>query len=273
MSSLPFPMIDPIAVSIGPIDIRWYALAYLAGFIGGWQLSMRLAGWNEAHKTPPTVKDLDDVIIWVVIGVILGGRLGYILFYNFDFYLNHPELILQIWNGGMAFHGGLIGVILAMVIFAARRNIPFFALSDIAAMVTPIGLFFGRMANFINAELIGRPSDLPIAFIFPGTDGQPRHASQLYEAVFEGLVLFTIMMLMGRNDRIRASYGMISGAFLSFYALFRFLIEFTREPDPQIGLYFDCLTQGQLLCIPMFLLGEFLILRAMMKNGMLGKQD
>lgn len=265
--SLPFPIIDPVALSLGPVDIRWYALAYLVGFIGGWKLSMRLARWNEGKGIPPTSKDMDDLIIWIVLGVVLGGRLGYVLFYNFDFYLEHPDLILQLWNGGMSFHGGLLGVIIAMLAFGRIRNIPFFAISDIAAIVTPIGLFFGRLANFINAELVGRPTDLPIGFVFPGADEAVRHASQLYQAIFEGLILFIILMLASRVEKIRSSTGMISGLFLSFYALFRFMIEFTREPDPQIGLYFDLLTQGQILCIPMFLFGEYLILRAMVKNG------
>lgn len=264
--SLPFPVIDPIAISLGPVDIRWYALAYMIGFIGGWRLSIHLAKWNAARNEFPTPMQMDDIIIWIVVGVILGGRLGYVLFYNFDFYSENPELILQIWNGGMSFHGGLAGALLAIYAYGKKHSIPFLRIADIAAIVTPIGLFFGRIANFINAELIGRPTDVPWAFIFPSTDGQPRHPSQLYEALAEGLILFIILMLVARNNTLRAAYGFIGGLFLSLYALFRFCIEFTREPDPQIGLYFDLLSQGQILCIPMFIAGEALIFMALFKH-------
>lgn len=260
--SIPFPLIDPVAISLGPVDIRWYALAYLLGFIGAWRLSMRLAPHFNLRA-----EDLDDFITWGVIGIILGGRLGYILFYNLDFYLENPQFILQLWNGGMAFHGGLLGLILAMILFTRWRELPLLSIADIAAICAPIGLFFGRIANFINAELVGRVTDVPWAFIFPNSDGQPRHPSQLYEALAEGLLLFILTASLARSRTLRNTPGMLAGVFLCFYGTSRFLIEFTREPDAQIGFLYAGATMGQILCLPMVVLGLFLITRKPIHAG------
>lgn len=259
MLAIPFPAIDPVAIEIGPLAIRWYALAYLAGFILGWRYAVRLA---RADNRPPTARDIDDFLTWAIIGVILGGRIGFAFFYNPEYYLANPLEILKIWEGGMAFHGGLIGMILAIILFARHRGHSPFALGDIVACVTPIGLFFGRIANFINNELWGRPTDLPWAVTFPiPPEWQPlvptvpRHPSQLYEAVLEGLVLFVILWLLARRPTIRARHGLLTGVFLTGYGIFRFLVEFVRQYDPREDLFLDVFTTGQLLSVPMVLAG------------------
>lgn len=259
--ALSFPNIDPVALSIGPFDIRWYALSYMAGFIGGWYaVKAFLKKYASPYLTP---SHFDDLVTWVVIGVILGGRFGYIFFYNAEYYFANPGDILKIWQGGMAFHGGLIGVISAMILFAWKNGIPFFALSDRVAVVTPIGLFFGRIANFINGELYGRVSDVPWAVRFPGVS-LPRHPSQLYEALTEGLLLFTLMLVLQKRAFIREKIGILSGVFLCGYALLRFMVEFTREPDAHLGFVgFDILSMGQILCLPMFIAGALIILYAL----------
>ena len=258
--ALNFPQIDPIALSIGPFDVRWYALAYIVGFVGGIYV---IKHFLKKYPSPYVTKNhIDDLVTWVVLGVLLGGRLGYVFFYNAEYYLDNPLDIPKIWQGGMAFHGGLIGVITAMILFAWKNNIPFFALSDRVALVTPIGLFFGRIANFINGELFGRTTDFQYAFIFPNSD-IPRHASQLYEAATEGFILFFILLFLQRYDCIRNRFGIISGAFLSGYAIFRFFVEFTRQPDSQLGFVLGSLSMGQVLCIPMALAGIGIIIYAL----------
>jgi len=250
--AIPFPQIDPVALSIGPVDIRWYALSYLAGFLIGLFVIKKCV---DKYPSQYMTRDMfDDLLTWVIIGVILGGRFGYVVFYNAEYYLENPIDAFKIWQGGMAFHGGLIGVITAMVLFARKYNMPFFALADRVAVVTPIGLFFGRIANFINGELFGRMSDAPWAMVF--RDGDiARHPSQLYQAATEGLILFLILITLQRSQYVRDNYGILSGTFLSAYAFMRFFIEYTREPDAHIGFLSLGLSMGQWLCIPMFIAG------------------
>jgi len=247
--ALNFPHIDPVALSIGPLDIRWYALSYIAAFFIGLYVMQYLL---RKYPSPFLNKDkLDDLLTWIVVGVVLGGRLGYVLFYNLPYYIENPMAALQIWQGGMAFHGGLIGVIFAMFLFSYKNKIPFFVIADRMAIVTPIGLFF---ANFINGELYGRPTNAPWAIIFREGD-VARHPSQLYQAVTEGLVLFILLLLLVRIKSIRDHAGTLSGTFLMGYGTQRFFVEYTREPDAHLGFIIAELSMGQLLCIPMILCG------------------
>ncbi|MBF0248148.1 MAG: prolipoprotein diacylglyceryl transferase [Alphaproteobacteria bacterium] len=255
MFAIAFPMIDPVLVEIGPVAIRWYALAYIAGLVLGWRYMIWLA-----RQTGSLVreKDADDFLTWATFAVIIGGRLGYVLFYKPGHYLSHPAEILQTWQGGMSFHGGFLGVLIATVMFTRLRGIRFWAFIDMAAVVTPIGLFFGRIANFINAELWGRVSDAPWAMVFPGAGPLPRHPSQLYEAALEGLVLLVILHLVWRRDALRLHPGVISGAFLMGYGASRTVVEFFREPDAHLGLLAGGATMGQYLSVPMVLAGAAL---------------
>ena len=234
--AIPFPAVDPVLVSIGPFAIHWYALAYIAGIVLGWRLVRRLVqrpGWGI---TPEAV---DDLVFYVTLGVILGGRIGYILFYQSDHYLAHPLDMLAVWRGGMSFHGGLIGVLVATFLFTRTRGYPFFEVTDALAVATPIGLFLGRIANFVNAELWGRVSDVPWAMVFPNGGPDPRHPSQLYQAALEGLLLFVVMQVLawGRR-RDPAERGLPSGVFLAGYAVCRMVAELFREPDAQLGFLF-----------------------------------
>lgn len=259
LAVIPFPEIDPVLVEIGPLAIRWYALAYVVGLIVGWRYMRRL---NAARSGALTDLQVDDLLVWVTFGVILGGRIGYVLFYNLPFYLEHPLAALRVWQGGMSFHGGLIGVIVAAWLYARRRGIVFFALMDLLAAVTPIGLFLGRLANFVNGELFGRPSDAPWAMVFPHGGPMPRHPSQLYEAALEGLVLFALLnWLAWRTDALKRP-GLISGAFLLGYGAARAFVELFRNPDVQIGFLLGGSTMGQWLSGPMLLLGLWLVWRA-----------
>jgi phosphatidylglycerol:prolipoprotein diacylglycerol transferase len=255
---LTFPIIDPVAIHLGPLAVRWYALAYVVGIVLGTRYAIFLASQNPQG---PNKILYDDFITYAVLGIILGGRIGYVLFYNFDYYFHNPLDALMVWHGGMAFHGGLIGVITAIFVFTRIKKISFFAFSDILACATPIGLFFGRIANFINGELYGRVSDAPWAMVFPHGGDLPRHPSQLYHAALEGLCLFLIMAVLAQNKKLRARTGFLSGAFLSGYALFRGFVEFFREPDMQIGFLWGGITMGQVLCVPMLLAGLWLMLR------------
>lgn len=268
-AGLPFPNIDPIAISIGPFAIRWYALAYVAGLLGGWFYAKRLAARPEAWAglRQPKPADIDDMIVWVALGVVLGGRLGYVLFYNLGAYLAQPLEIFAIWRGGMSFHGGFAGAVLAIVLFARSRGLNALALLDLASVVTPIGLFFGRIANFINGELWGRPApDFPYAVVFPHAGPVPRHPSQLYEAFGEGLVLLIVMALAARRLGFRRP-GLLGGIFVLGYAVARIVCEFFREPDAQLGFLFGStvealgggITMGMLLSIPMAIAGACLI--------------
>ena len=254
--ALTYPHIDPVALSIGPVDIRWYALSYMAGFIIGlWLLKKCL----ELYPSPYLKKDhVDDLLTWIVLGVILGGRIGYVLFYNLPYYAENPIDALKVWHGGMAFHGGLIGVILAMVGFAWKNKIPFWALADRVAVVTPVGLFFGRIANFINGELYGRAWDGPWAMVFRDGD-VPRHPSQVYQALTEGLTLFLLLIFLQRYTSVREKHGMIAGSFLAGYGFMRFFIEYTRQPDTQLGFVIAHFSMGQMLCVPMVLAGLSII--------------
>jgi phosphatidylglycerol:prolipoprotein diacylglycerol transferase len=258
MFVIAFPQIDPIALQIGPLAVRWYALAYIAGIVLGWQYALKLCREMPKLVTP---QQMDDFIVWLTLGIILGGRVGYVLFYNPMHFLQNPGEILQLWHGGMSFHGGLGGVLLAMYLFARKRGIRFFALADVVAVCVPFGLFFGRLANFVNGELFGRASDVPWAMVFPHGGPLPRHPSQLYEAALEGVVLFAVLWLLMRMGA-RDKPGIISGAFLVGYGLARFLVEFAREPDAQLGYLSFGLTMGQYLTLPMLAFGAALIVWA-----------
>ncbi len=268
MLAIPFPAIDPVAVSIGPIAIRWYALAYLAGFILGWRYCLALA---KDNRNGPSPEDYDDFLTWAVLGVILGGRIGYVLFYNLSSYLQEPLQILAVWRGGMSFHGGALGVVAAILLFSRRRGLSPFAFADLICAAAPIGLFFGRIANFINGELYGRIApDVPWAVVFrpnplladdPLRDLLPRHPSQIYEAALEGLVLFIVMAFIIRLPAVRGRPGMASGIFLVGYGLSRIIAEFFRTPDRQLGFLWGGATMGQLLSLPMLVIGGWLILR------------
>ena len=252
------PSINPVIVSLGFIDIRWYSLAYILAFILGSVLIKKLN--NGSYKLISDIQ-IDKFFIWAIIGVILGGRIGYVLFYQTSLFFSKPSYILEIWNGGMSFHGGLMGMILSIYLFSLKYKIQFFYLSDLVSLVAPIGLFLGRISNFINTELYGRITDFPFAIIYPLIDNNPRHPSQIYEAFFEGIILFLILFLYFTTKPKRYLIGSISGLFLIFYSIFRFLIEFLREPDYHLGLMFNLFSMGQLLCIPFLLAGIWILVR------------
>ena len=251
------PEFNTFAVQFGGFGVRWYAIAYLVGLLAGWYLLRREA----SHIGSPLDRETVDILLnYVLFGVIIGGRLGYILFYNSAYYLAHPQAILRIWEGGMAFHGALLGVAIAVLIMAKRHRVPFFVLTDRIALVVPIGLFFGRLSNFINGELYGRVTTLPWAMVFPNSDGQPRHPSQLYEAGLEGLMLGIIMLMLWRRGWLQ-QHGRVTGVLLAGYGVARSMIEFVREPDAQIGLVLHSVSMGQLLSVPMIIFGVYLIIR------------
>lgn len=254
--ALPFPDIDPIAIEIGPIAIRWYALAYIAGILGGWRYASRLndGAWNVLAK-----EKLDDFVVWATVGIILGGRLGYVFFYKPGYYMTEPLEALFLWRGGMSFHGGAVGVILAIVLFARREGVSLLRLGDLVAQAVPIGLFFGRLANFANGELYGRASDVAWAMVFPHGGPDPRHPSQLYQAFLEGIVLFAVLVFVGRTTYARARPGFVAGAFLAGYAIARLIGELFREPDAHLGFLFGGLTMGMLLSLPMLAAGLILM--------------
>lgn len=262
---LPFPAIDPTLVEIGPFAIRWYALAYIVGILIGWWYAKRLVSnprlWGPAGA-PMKPIDIDDLVVWATLGIIVGGRLGYVLFYDFGLFLAQPWQILQVWNGGMSFHGGFLGTVVAMVLFARARKIPTWSLIDVVAPSVTFGLLFGRIANFINGELWGRPTDVAWAFIFPHADGQPRHPSQLYEASLEGLVLFLVLRYFTHSQLRLRQPGFVSAIFAIGYGLARIFSEFFREPDIQIGYFSGGLTMGMLLSLPLVLAGIILLVVA-----------
>ena len=249
--AIPFPALDPVAISIGPVAIRWYALAYIAGLLIGWRYCLALAG------RPPYLvgrQDVDDVLVWATLGDVLGGRIGYVLFYKPGYYVFHPLEALYVWHGGMSFHGGALGVTIAIVWFTRARKIPLFAFSDIITAAIPIGLFFGRIANFINAELFGRPTQVAWGMIFPYGGSMPRHPSQLYEAVCEGILLFLLLFAAERLGARQRS-GIVTGLFLAGYAVARMSGELFREPDSQLGYLVFGTTMGQLLSVPLLIAG------------------
>ena len=250
------PSIDPILLSIGFVEIRWYSLSYIFGLIIGFVIMKKL---NNSRGKLISYELLDNFFIWAVLGIILGGRIGYVLIYQHKIFLNNPFYLFEIWNGGMSFHGGLFGIIVSIYIFSRINNINFFYLSDLVSVVAPLGLFLGRIANFINTELIGRPTEFFISVIYPSVDSLPRHPSQLYEAFFEGIVLFIILFYISIKKINKKNHGLLSGLFLSLYAIFRFLIEFLREPDSNLGLFFNIFSMGQILSIPLLIFGIILI--------------
>jgi len=254
--ALPFPVIDPVLISIGPFAIRWYALSYIAGILLGW-LYARAIIRNErlwGGQPPLTVADFDDFVLWVTLGIIIGGRAGYVLFYNLPYFIENPGQILQLWHGGMSFHGGFLGCVAAVVLFAWYRGISILSLGDITCAVGPIGLFLGRLANFINGELWGRTTDVPWGMVFPNGGPLPRHPSQLYEATLEGLVLLAILAILIRKGALRRP-GLIIGAFAIGYGIARSFCELFRQPDPQLGFLWGGLTMGILLSVPLVLAG------------------
>lgn len=257
-AALAYPAIDPVAFSIGPIQVRWYGLAYLAGFVAFFFLMRWIAGrW----KLSLTDDDLLTIVLAAVIGVIVGGRLGYVLFYSNGAYLKDPAEILAIWTGGMSFHGGLVGILVAGVVVARILRVPWLTICDLGAACAPIGLFFGRLANFVNNELWGRPTTVAWGVIFPGAGPLPRHPSQLYEALLEGVVIFAVMMWLVSRDRVPYR-GVVLGWLLTLYGAFRIVVEFFREPDIQIGFLPGGLTMGQLLSVPVLLGGIALLVWA-----------
>ena len=261
---LAHPEFDPVIFSLGPLQVRWYGFMYLLGFASGWALGRHRAGRLGFHTWEKTY--IDDLVFYIALGVILGGRFGYVLFYNFDVFLHDPLILLRIWEGGMSFHGGLLGVLAAMALYAIKVNKTFFQVTDFIAPLIAPGLFFGRIGNFINGELWGRPSDLPWAMVFrtPGAGEVARHPSQLYQAALEGLALFVILWLYSSKPRPTMA---ISGLFLLCYGVFRFSVEFFREPDLHLGFVaFDQLTMGQMLSVPMIVFGILLMTAAYLRR-------
>ena len=240
---------DPVAFQIMSFEIRWYSLAYILGIIIGWILCKKIF-----IKNLDINQKFDDYITYLIIGIIIGGRLGYVLFYNFNYYINNILDIFKIWQGGMSFHGGLLGIIIASILFAKKNNQDLFVYTDLVSLVAPIGIFFGRLANFINSELYGKVTEVPWAVTFVQVDNLSRHPSQLYEAIFEGIILF-ILLLYFRSKNFLAKPGLISGLFLIFYSLFRFCIEFFRVPDEQIGYLIFNLSMGQIISLVFIMIG------------------
>jgi phosphatidylglycerol---prolipoprotein diacylglyceryl transferase len=255
-----FPALDPVALQLGPFAIRWYALAYILGIVLSWRLMRRLVVLAPEVATQTQV---DDFVSWATLGVVLGGRLGYCLFYQPSVYLADPLGILRVWTGGMSFHGGMLGVTIAILLFCRRNRMSILGFADRLAVCAPIGLGLGRVANFINGELWGRPAPdwLPWAMIFPRAGAIPRHPSQIYQALMEGLILFLIMFFLSRRESIRARFGILTGIFLIGYAVARITGELFREPDDFLGFFAFGVTMGQLLSIPMLLAGVWLVSR------------
>ncbi|MEE9494207.1 MAG: prolipoprotein diacylglyceryl transferase [Gammaproteobacteria bacterium] len=251
---LQYPHIDPAIISFGPVAVHWYGMMYLLAFLAGWGL-----GHYRATRPGSTwsSEEIGDLVFYTALGVVLGGRFGYILFYNFSYFLENPLLIFKVWQGGMSFHGGMLGVFIAMWLYGRKTGRTFFQVTDFMAPLVPIGLGAGRIGNFINGELWGRPTDLPWGMVFPFVDNQPRHPSMLYEALLEGLVLFIILWWFSSKAR---PHRAVSGVFMLCYGIFRFAVEFVRVPDVHIGfMAFGWLTRGQLLSLPMILFGLFLL--------------
>ncbi|KAB0571774.1 prolipoprotein diacylglyceryl transferase [Brucella pituitosa] len=266
VSALAFPNIDPVIFSIGPLAVHWYGLGYVVGIMFAWWYGKKLLRNHRlwANNQPPMKPEaLDDFVIWAALGVVLGGRIGYVLFYNFSYYLSNPLAIPAVWDGGMSFHGGILGTTVAMILFARSRGIKVWSMFDVIAAGVPVGLGVVRVANFINSELWGRVSDVPWAFYFPNGGPEPRHPSQLYEAFLEGFVLFFVLLLLVWVGKKLKAPGFIAGTFVLGYGLSRIIVEFFREPDAQLGYLFGgWLTMGMILSLPMVLIGVWAMWRA-----------
>ncbi len=262
--AIPFPVLDPVALEIGPVAVRWYGLAYMTGLLGGWLYARAIFANQKLWDGKPVAGAAiaDDLILWITLGVVLGGRLGYVIFYDPRFFFAHPDQIPALWNGGMSFHGGLVGVCLAVWLFARSRKLPMLSIADVACAVAPIGLFFGRLANFVNGELFGRVTDVPWAMIFPDGGPQARHPSQLYEAALEGLALFLVLRYFTHVKKVLPMPGYVSGVFFAGYALARSSAEFFRLPDHEHFLSIGWLTPGIAYSIPMIAIGILVIWRA-----------
>ncbi len=256
--------LDPVLLHIGPFALRWYSLAYIGGILLGWRY---LIGLLKKEASPMTREHADDLMSWIILGILIGGRLGYVLFYDFGAYLAHPLNVLRLWEGGMSFHGGALGAGLAIFVFARRHNLDWLRIFDYVSMCAPIGLFLGRLANFVNGELWGSPTTLPWGIVFPGAGPLPRHPSQIYEAILEGPVLFMLLWCLFRFTGARRHPGLLCGAFALGYGVFRFLVEFIREPDQQLAQFAATtgLHMGQWLCVPMIVGGALLIVVASLR--------
>jgi phosphatidylglycerol---prolipoprotein diacylglyceryl transferase len=265
---IPFPVIKPELISFGPIAIRWYALAYIVGILLGWLYARALIRREQLWDggAPMTVADYDDFVLWVTLGIILGGRLGYVLFYNPGYFAAHPLELFQLWKGGMSFHGGFLGCVLAVILFARHRGLSILSLGDITCAAGTIGIFLGRIANFVNGELWGRTTDVPWAMVFPTGGPLPRHPSQLYEALLEGLMLFVVLAVLIRAGALKRP-GFVLGAFVFGYAVARSICELFREPDPQLGFLWGGLTMGTLLSLPLLLAGIALMAAALRRQS------
>ena len=260
---LEFPNINPIAIDLGIIQIRWYAFSYIAGILLSWALILKIIKFKSINIDKKVISEL---ISNSMIGIIIGGRLGYVIFYNPEYFLNNLTEIFKLWNGGMSFHGGFIGVIMAVIYTSKVSKTPIMLLADLIAVVSPIGIFFGRLANFINGELYGRVTNHTFGMIFPNGGNLPRHPSQLYEAFFEGFTLFIIMLLFIKFTNVLNKRGFITALFISLYGSFRFCIEFFREPDMHIGLLYFNFSMGQLLSLPMIIIGFYFMILIIKKN-------
>jgi phosphatidylglycerol:prolipoprotein diacylglycerol transferase len=266
LALIAFPNVDPIAFSLGPIAVRWYAISYIAGLLFAVWYARRLVGtpalW-AGKKPTASPAQIDDIFVWITLGVVLGGRIGYVLFYNLGHFLADPLAIVRVWEGGMSFHGGFLGVGVALLLYARRIGTTLDRLLDLGAATAPVGLGLGRLANFINGELYGRPSDVPWAIIFPHDEAQlPRHPSQLYEAFLEGVVLFCVIRIATHRFKALAHPGRASGIFALGYGLSRIAVELFREPDAQLGYFFGFLTMGMILSLPLVAIGLWLLVRA-----------
>jgi phosphatidylglycerol:prolipoprotein diacylglycerol transferase len=258
-----FPDFEPVLVQVGPVEIRWYGLAYVAGILLGWLYARAIVRSQRlwGGPAPMTLLDIDDLVLWASLGVILGGRIGYVLFYNPAHFVSHPVEIIQPWKGGMSFHGGFAGVVVAVVLFARSRNIPMLSLGDVICAVYPVGHFLGRIANLVNGELWGRPTGVSWAMVFPAAGPLPRHPSQLYEAALEGLLLLIVLTLLIGNGALKRP-GLVIGAFAAGYSLMRCFCELFREPDSQLGFLWGGVTMGMLLSLPLLFAGLSLIWNA-----------
>ena len=265
-----YPAIDPVLVNLGPFPIRWYALAYVAGLIAGWGTARFLCGrdrlWGGLGH--PSIASIDDLVVYIAFGIVIGGRLGYVLFYNLPYYLDHPGEIIAVWKGGMAFHGGLAGASVGIWLFARRTGNRVLSVADVVAAGVPFGLFFGRIANFIKPELWGRETDVPWGMVFPGAGPLPRHPSQLYEAGLEGIVLIVILAVLIARGALK-SPGLVAGVFAIGYGIARIVVEFFRQPDPQLGFLFGGATMGMLLSVPVILAGLALVGWALRPRGVI----